>query len=114
MRTTHWMITLFLAATLNAAFVWSADETPAAEQKNESGKLETIDGVPAAGGNKECPTQHNKKKCDHRNGENCPMHQGQKECTHKKSESCPHQQSEKLHGKSHKKCNYKHQDATHI
>jgi hypothetical protein len=91
MRTTLWMISLFLATSLYATAATAAETSPA---RNEAGKLENISSKPVSA------TLSDMK--------DCPMHQGKKECDHKNGEPCPYQQNEKHHGKPHEKCDHKH------
>ena len=89
MRTTQWLISLFLASSLFATTAVAADTTPA----KDTGKLETMHDTPAV-------IEHNMK--------DCPMHQGRKACSHKQVEPCPYHKDEKHHGGSHHKGDHKH------
>lgn len=90
MRTTHWIISVFLAASLCSAAAIAADTAPANAQ---SARLESINGTSA-----DNTAAHDE----------CPMHQKKKECQHKNDEACPHHQAEKHHAKAHEKCDHKH------
>jgi len=89
MRTSHWIISLFLTASLCTASAMAASSTPAT-----AAPLEKIDGSPAA-------AEHNMK--------DCPMQQGKKECMHKNGEPCPYDRNAKQKNKSPEKCDYKKQ-----
>jgi len=93
MRTTQWIISLFLATSLCTASAIAADAAPSTGQAQKEARLDTISGT-AAG------------KAD--GHDDCPMQQGKKECQHKHGEPCPHHQDEMHHGKSHEKCDHKH------
>ncbi len=89
MRTTQWIISIFLAVSVCAASAMAADAIPAIG--DTPNKLEKIDSAPAA--------EHGMK--------DCPMHQGKKDYEHKKGEPCPYHHDKKHQGKTHEKCDYK-------
>jgi hypothetical protein len=90
MRTTHWIISLLVAASLCSAAAIAADAAPA---NTQSAKLESINGASAGNANTH---------------DECPMHQEKKECQHKSGEPCPHHQAEKHHAQPHEKCEHQH------